>query len=187
MSSHLTKSSTSYAACIFWLDWHWRRSTRSWTCCTGSTSNCNKSLKQGKSGFVLKILPLWCSHLLYSAQQPPSRSGCERRPSDRVVAQSKCYYIVSIYKIFIKLLSQFKKKKKQLLERKSKPVNALNVNGRGHNNYGILLVIYQMRLKVKGRNNMLDRYISYLFFYSAILIQSHPSLHCTWFPQNPQI
>jgi hypothetical protein len=46
--------------------------------------------------------------------------------------------------------------KKLQLERRSKPVAALSVNGRRLNKHRMLLVIYQMRL-MKGRNGTLER------------------------------
>jgi hypothetical protein len=55
------------------------------------------------------------------------------------------------------LLSQFAKKKKLLHERRSKLVDGLSVNGQRHNKCRMLLVIYEMRLMMKGRNDMLER------------------------------
>jgi hypothetical protein len=44
-----------------------------------------------------------------------------------------------------------------LLERRSKPVDGLSVNERRLNKRRMLLVIYQMRLMKKGRNDTLER------------------------------
>jgi hypothetical protein len=55
------------------------------------------------------------------------------------------------------LQPQSAKKKKLLLERRSKPVDPMNVNEQRHNKHRMLLVIYQMRLTMKGRNDILER------------------------------
>jgi hypothetical protein len=49
------------------------------------------------------------------------------------------------------------KEKKQQLERRSNSVCALSMNGRRLNKHRMPLVIYRMRLMMKGRNGILER------------------------------
>ena len=89
--------------------------------------------------------------------QPLSRRGRERHPSDRVVAQSKSYY--NLY-ISIKISfnsSQFVKKKKPLLKRRRKLVDAQNVSGQRLNKHRMPLEIYQMRLMEIEMNDLRER------------------------------
>ena len=104
------------------------------------------------SHFISICYPLLCA--FFSVLQPPSHSGQECCPLDRVVAQSKPNQFI---KSSLIMLFQFVKKKKKLLKRRSKSINTLSVNRQRHNKHRTLLVIYQMRLMMKGRNDTLEQ------------------------------
>jgi hypothetical protein len=69
-------------------------------------------------------------------------------------------------------------KKKPLLEKRSNSVNGPSVNVQKLNKLKMLLVTYQMRMMMKGRNDTLEQYVSYLFLY----ISSHS--HSTQFTSH---